>query len=68
MTQVTCRLTAKNQDQYGLPFLLPVNKPETTDMVIIARWPQVLHTAVSYSTYHTSLAVADDLLCCDWLG
>ena len=26
---------------------LPVNKPET----IIARWPQVLHTAFSYSTY-----------------
>ena len=30
---------------------LPVNKPETTAMVIIARWLQVLHTAFSYSTY-----------------
>jgi len=50
-----------------------VNKPETNDMVIIARWPLVSHTAFSYSTYlrttdDTSLAIADDLLRCDWLG
>ena len=30
---------------------LPVNKPETTAVMIIARWPQVSHTAFSYSTY-----------------
>ena len=38
-----------------LPALLPQaitrNKPETTTMVIITRWPQVLHTTFSYSTY-----------------
>ena len=34
-----------------------VNKPETNDMVIIARWPLVSHTAFSYSTY---LRTTDD--------
>ena len=28
-----------------------VNKPKTTDTVIIARWPHVLHTTFSYSMY-----------------
>jgi len=30
---------------------LPAKKGETTAMVIIAKWPQVSHTAFSYSTY-----------------
>jgi len=36
---------------------LPVNKPETTAVVIIARWPQVSHTAFSYSTYSRRHAI-----------
>jgi len=30
---------------------VPINKRETTTLVITARWLQVLHTAFSYSTY-----------------
>ena len=30
---------------------LPVNKPKTIAVVILARWPQVSHSAFSYSTY-----------------
>jgi len=30
---------------------LPAKKGETTAVVIIAKWPQVSHTAFSYSTY-----------------
>jgi len=49
---------------------LTVNKPETTAVVIITRWQQVSHTAFSYSftADKTSLAIAYDLLRCDWLG
>ena len=53
-------------------------KAETTAMVTIARRPQVSHTASSYSMYSRrhvirqrcqylwSLAIADDLLRCNW--
>jgi len=45
---------------------LPINEPETTAMAIIARWP--LNLAILRIADDTSLAVADDLLYCDWLG
>ena len=35
--------------EYITQWALPTNKPETTSMVITARWPQVSHTALSYS-------------------
>jgi len=40
-------------------------------MVIIARWPRVSHIAsiaILRTADDTSLAIADDLLRCDWLG
>jgi len=49
--------------------LVPVNKPKTTAIVIIARWPHFIpHLAVLRTADDTSLAVADDLVRCDWLG
>ena len=43
-----------------------INKPETTAMVIIAKWLSDSHT--KFTANDTPFAVADDLLHCDWLG
>ena len=32
---------------------LPANRPDTTAIVIIARWPHVSHTAFSYSAWYS---------------
>ena len=42
---------------------LRVNKCESAATAIIARWPQVSHTAFSYSTYSRRWVFR-----CDWLG
>ena len=45
--------------------------PDTTAMVIIARWLLVSHTAfiaILCTADDTSLAITDDLPHCDWLG
>jgi len=51
-------------DSYGWCHREPVNKPEATAMVIIARWPQVSHSYSTYSRWHD---ITNDLLHCDWL-
>ena len=51
---------------------MPVNKPETTAMLIVARYIarrfRMPHLAILRTADDTALAIADDLLRYDWLG
>jgi len=53
-------LTTRLRSHPELTTELPANKPETTAVAIIARWPQVSHTAFSYSTYSRRHVIGQD--------